>query len=74
MAAATAASTSSVSAKLHKGASASDERILKKDKSGKQTGEASSAVVDPTASIRQYSAKGWREIHDGGPLSVLEIK
>lgn len=49
MAAATAASTSSVSAKLHKGASASDERILKKDKSGKQTGEASSAVVDPTA-------------------------
>ena len=51
MAAATAASTSSVSAKLHKGASASDERILKKDKSGKQTGEASSAVVDPTANI-----------------------
>ena len=49
MAAATAARTSSVSAKLHKGASASDERILKKDKSGKQTGEASSAVVDPTA-------------------------
>ena len=47
MAAATAASTSSVSAKLmtHKQKGASDERILKMDKSGKAT-EAASAVVD----------------------------